>query len=127
MAPSFQFHKGSFFTWMLNITRNKAIDSLRKINRDIKGKTGYTEDQFATRKNEEIKTNGIGLKNIIANLTEEQQQIIEYIYFRGYTQQEASEELDLPLGTVKTKVRLALKVLKNYFNLIVFIWIYRHI
>jgi RNA polymerase sigma-70 factor (ECF subfamily) len=43
--------------------------------------------------------------------------VIEWMYFEGYTQREISEKFEIPLGTVKTRTRLALKELRAFFNL----------
>jgi RNA polymerase sigma-70 factor (ECF subfamily) len=56
---------------------------------------------------------GIGVRELMNQLNEDQRFIIEYIYFQGYTHSELSEEFDIPLGTVKSRVRAALQVLKK--------------
>jgi RNA polymerase sigma-70 factor (ECF subfamily) len=53
----------------------------------------------------------------VDKLADEQKIIIEYLYFKGYTQQEVSDELDLPLGTVKTRTRMAMRELRKWFTL----------
>lgn len=53
----------------------------------------------------------IGLQEITNQLNPEQKQVIDLLYFGGFTQSEVAEELDLPLGTVKTRARAAIKVL----------------
>ncbi|RZL05026.1 MAG: RNA polymerase subunit sigma-70, partial [Hymenobacter sp.] len=53
----------------------------------------------------------VGLQEITRKLVPEQRQVIDLLYFGGFTQSEAAEELNLPLGTVKTRARTALKIL----------------
>lgn len=119
----FDPNKGTIFTWMLNICRNKSIDSLRSFKREFDGKNRMSESSVNMEKEEEINVNAIGLKDIINKLPEEKRIIVEYLYFRGYTQQETSEELEIPLGTVKTRARGAIQALKEYFILILAYWI----
>ncbi len=124
-APSYDPSKGTIFTWMLNICRNKSIDSLRKTSRE-KTDNGIELERLDTGA-ENININTIGLKDILNNLSDDKRQIIEYLYFKGYTQQETADELDIPLGTVKTRSRGAIRDLKEYFTLILAFWISKNI
>lgn len=126
-AQSYSSTKGSFFTWMLNICRNKSIDALRKIERERDGKDELALSDNYSMHGTETNINAIGLKDHLSKLTEEQQLIIEYIYFKGYTQQEVSDELGIPLGTVKTRARLAVSELREIFVTILFFWIVKNI
>ena len=110
--------KGTLFTWMLNICRNQAIDKTRsKIfknnlqNQSIENNVGVfnqVENQF--------KPEHIGLKKLANNLKPEYREIIDLIYYKGYTQNDAAEHLQMPLGTVKTRCRAALLELRKIFN-----------
>ena len=126
-AQSYSSSKGSFFTWMLNICRNKSIDELRKIERERNGKNQMSDSNVYMMNGVETNIDTIGLKDMLAKLPEEQQLIIEFLYFKGYTQQEVSDELDIPLGTVKTRARNAVKELQNYFTIIIILWILKNI
>ena len=117
--------KGSPFTWMLNITRNTAIDQLRKLQNSGVVKNQDTLSSVSmnvAHRNTEREVNHIGVEDLLMNLPQEQQVIMRYVYFNGYTQSEVAEELDIPLGTVKTRTRAALITLRKYFNLLLF-WI----
>jgi RNA polymerase sigma-70 factor (ECF subfamily) len=101
--------KGRLFTWMINIARNASIDTLRskgyntqKQNREL------TENVYGAAGTFNIETDTIGLRKVIANLKEEQKVLVELAYFQGYTQDEISRLLNIPLGTVKTRLRSAL-------------------
>ncbi len=118
--------KGSLFTWMLNICRNKSIDSLRKTQRTYKGNESMKND-LSRPTSLEINPDTIGLRDILNNLSDEKRIIVEYLYFKGYTQQETSDELNIPLGTVKTRSRTAILELKDYFTLILASWISNNI
>jgi len=116
--------QGTIFTWMLNITRNTGIDYLRKnkhqSNIEIQNAHHHVDDKNSLQS--VINTDHIGVKDALSKLSEDQQLMIEYLYFKGYTQQEVSDELNMPLGSVKTKSRSALIKLRELFITIIF-WI----
>lgn len=120
-APSYDREKGTFFTWMLNISRNKAIDVLRKEKRSEK----YREEQLhvTTERSIAINTDTIGLREELDNISDEQRIVLELLYFKGYTQQEVADELEIPLGTVKSRTRYAMNSLRSKFLNIVLTWI----
>ena len=111
--------KGSFFTWMLNIARNTSIDSFRKLKKEGKSEIQNPENSVSVFGTIEQNTNTIGLEKLVEKLSPEQQLMIRYVYFKGYTHQEVADELDLPLGTVKTRTRLAMRELRKWFTLLV--------
>jgi RNA polymerase sigma-70 factor (ECF subfamily) len=102
---------------MLNIARNLAIDTTRSKYGKIKSKIQSTSVNVYKFENnllaEDHTHDGIGLKNILNSLNEEHKSIIDLAYFEGYTQEEISKKLNLPLGTVKTKVRQAILKLRE--------------
>ncbi len=116
---SYDKTKGRLFTWMLNITRNLTIDTLRS--------KGYKK-QHKISGNENIVSNiqdnktgihqfdALGIKKQLANLKADQQQIIDLAYFSGFTQDEISKQLGIPLGTVKTKMRMAILELRKFLQ-----------
>jgi len=120
----FDESKGSFFTWMLNIARNKAIDELRK-NRKVSHTSIQNEGasvNMSKVSSEAMRIEHIGVKELLNDIPEDQALMIEYLYFKGYTQQETSDELNLPLGTVKSRSRAALKALRKIMLQLLF-WI----
>ena len=121
----FDRKKGTFFTWMLNISRNTAIDKYRKLKREGKVEIQNLESGVGIAKEHSSETpiNRIGLKDEVKKLRDDHQLMIDYIYFQGYTQQEVADELQMPLGTVKTRVRNALKELRKTFLNILLFWI----
>lgn len=119
---SYDDKKGSFFTWMLNITRNTAIDFLRKNKKEGADSIQDHENNVHISA-DGISIDTIGVAGLVENLNADQRMLVEYIYFRGYTQQEVSDELNIPLGTVKTRIRAAVMELKKWFVAIVLFWI----
>lgn len=110
--------KGRFATWLINIARNTAIDFTRSRmyaqrlkNQAIDNIVNYRTDLTTTPPIETI-----GLRQIVDALTPQCREVIEWMYFEGYTQQEISETFNIPLGTVKTRARMGLVALREYFN-----------
>ncbi|WP_435622786.1 RNA polymerase sigma factor [Flagellimonas sp.] len=107
-SESYNSSKGRFFTWVLNIARNAAIDELRsKSNKEQKRNLSIDSFVGILEGAEEMenKMDLIGLKTVLKGLKELCREIISLLYFRGYTQKEVAEELDIPIGTVKTRNR----------------------
>lgn len=114
--------KGSFFTWMLNIARNTAIDQLRKQQKKTIGENRIGENSVGLSQANEQNTNTIGLMAMVDKLNPDQRLMVEYLYVKGYTQQEVADELEIPLGTVKTRTRMAMKELRKWFTILI-VWI----
>lgn len=114
--------KGSFFTWMLNIARNTSIDALRKLKKEGKSEIQVLETTVNSSVTVQQNVSTIGLRQLVDRLPAEQQTMIEYLYFKGYTQQEVADELEIPLGTVKTRSRMAMMELRKWFTLLI-LWI----
>lgn len=117
---SYDPSKGKLFTWMLNITRNLAIDRMRSKEISQRKKTDdmdYLVNRVDGRENYEMSVDAIGLMEALKKLPKEQQFVIEHLYLKGYTQSELAEEFDIPIGTVKTRTRLALIELRTILTL----------
>lgn len=113
---SYDSAKGKLFTWMLNIARNTAIDAMRSKQGKMEGKI-QSIDNSVYEVNTQTKVvtgvDHIGLKDVIKKLRSEYVVLIDMVYFKGYTQEEISQELNIPLGTVKTRIRTALNQLRE--------------
>ena len=113
---TYDSEKGRLFTWMVNICRNLAIDTIRsksyknsqKTN-DIEGNVFIIDRTASTHQNPDT----IGIRSLVGKLKPEQELIVNLLYFKGYTQAEVAKEYDIPLGTVKTRLRMAIKVLRK--------------
>jgi len=108
--------KGKLFTWIINVARNQAIDKTRSKEISKESKTSDIEKLVSRIDSEdyvEQRIDGIGVKDILKNLTADQQFVLEYLYFKGYSQSELAEEFSIPLGTVKTRLRLAMQQLRS--------------
>ncbi|SFH40918.1 RNA polymerase sigma-70 factor, ECF subfamily [Pedobacter insulae] len=118
-ASSYDSSKGRLFTWMMNVARNLSIDKLRSKdfknaakNQDIENNVDFIDEQKRVTFNADT----LGLKELVTKLKPEFKNVLDMIYFKGYTHVEAAEELNLPLGTVKTRIRMAILELRKNFN-----------
>lgn len=107
--------RGRLFTWMTNIARNASIDMVRskgyrhqQQNRELT-ETVYQSGETSTQ----IPVERIGLRKLVHELKEDYKVLVELSYFQGFTQEEISKMLNIPLGTVKTRLRTALIQLKQ--------------
>jgi len=111
--------KGRLYTWMINIARNAAIDKLRSKGEIMKTKiqTGenVVDNLERSLKTEQV-TDTIGLRKKVADLKPEYETIIDLAYYKGYTLDEISKTLEMPLGTVKTRMRSAIQQLRTVFS-----------
>jgi RNA polymerase sigma-70 factor (ECF subfamily) len=108
--------RGRLFTWMINICRNLSIDKTRSKDFSNRKKNLSGDDIVSMMDSESsfsYNPDVIGIKEIAQRLDSEYLVIIEMLYFRGYTQAEAADELNIPLGTVKTRSRAAILKLKS--------------
>ena len=117
---SYDASKGRLFTWMLNIARNQAIDKTR--SKEIsKGRKTDDLDNLVSRvdsqEHESLQVDAIGLKEVLDQLPEEQRFVVDYLYLKGYTQSELAKEFTIPLGTVKTRLRLAMIELRTILRI----------
>ena len=112
---SYDVNKGTLYTWMLNIARNSAIDRLKSkaFQNDLKNQSipDFVNDNVAlsTEQKHEFKE----VEKGVNTLRDDYKILINKAYFGGLTQEEISEELGIPLGTVKTRTRAALLELKT--------------
>lgn len=118
-AEGYDPSKGRLFTWMMNVARNLSIDKLRSKdfrnsakNQDLENNVDFIDEQKKVSFNADL----LGLKDLVTQLKPEFKQVLDLVYFGGYTHVEAAEELNLPLGTVKTRVRMAILELRKNFN-----------
>lgn len=106
--------KGRIFTWMLNIARNAAIDKVRSKGFIINLKNQPISDNVnaVITASVQPETCDVGLKKVLMKLKEEYRTLIDLSYFQGFTHEEISKMLGIPLGTVKTRIRTALSQLR---------------
>jgi RNA polymerase sigma-70 factor (ECF subfamily) len=118
-VESYDPAKGKLFTWMVNIARNQAIDKTRSREISKAKKTDdidYLVSKIDAQENTEQLVDSIGLKEVLMKLSEDQRFIVTQLYLKGYTQSEVAKEFNIPLGTVKTRLRLAMVELRSLMD-----------
>lgn len=118
--------KGTIFTWMINVARNTAIDKIRsqeylqtRQNLEIESYTGVIDNE----NNASLNIDAIGLKSLVEKLRPEYRQLIDLVYYKGYTQSEIADEFEIPLGTVKTRIKSAITSLRSYMSEIIIVFL----
>lgn len=109
--------KGALYTWISTTARNLAIDSLRSKANIMYHKIDWNfftndNDERAAPKSSEM----YSLSNIINTLPSRNRDIIRMVYYNGFTIEQSSEILNLPLGTTKSRLRTGIKALKRLFE-----------
>jgi RNA polymerase sigma-70 factor, ECF subfamily len=114
--------KASFFTWMSVIARNTALDQMRLKTFQDRQKTIQVDEIVYRSTVSTPEGSNIDAAALLSRLDTNYRIVLEYAYLKGYTQQEISDTLEMPLGTVKTRLRAAIGMLreelkgeKNYF------------
>jgi RNA polymerase sigma-70 factor (ECF subfamily) len=111
--------KGRLFTWLLNITRNAAINKTRSKNykNSLKneGLNNYV-NSFQENGVYRVNIDQIGLRKEVSLLKDQLKTVLELSYFNGFTQEEIAKTLNIPLGTVKTRLRSAIIELRKQFS-----------
>ena len=111
--------KGRLYTWLLKLTRNTAINKTRSKNYKNTLKNDDISIYVNSNENTDVAVqniNLIGLKKEVAKLKEEFKSVLNLAYFHGFTQEEISKALEIPLGTVKTRLRSAIIELRKQFR-----------
>lgn len=110
--------KGRLYTWLLRLAQNSAINKTRsKIfksqqkNEDL----SFFVDSIDSKSPEQQQINQIGLRKVVHQLRDDYKNVVELAYFQGFTHEEIAKTLDIPLGTVKTRLRNALIELRKRF------------
>ena len=120
-ATSYRIERASVRTWLLSIVHNQGIDQLRSLASrrrtqekiEASAPKSQPSDAFAESWRNSQREQ---VREALSTLPQEQLKILELAYFSGYTHVEIAELLDLPLGTVKGRMRLGLKKLRDYFG-----------
>mgnify|MGYP003118758172 CR=1 FL=1 len=115
-AEQFDTERGTVYTWIVSLTRNKSIDRLRsKVYKEQKKQSVSLndEDVFHPLYSEEtdplentiLTDRAKRLHNALTEISAKQRKVLQVAYFNGMSQREIADEFDIPLGTVKTRMR----------------------
>ncbi|HEX3130809.1 MAG TPA: sigma-70 family RNA polymerase sigma factor [Thermoanaerobaculia bacterium] len=112
-AASYNPERGDAAGWLYTLTRNKVIDLWRR-----NSKSGQTEEiddrrHFRGGRPAEEDDLRLTLRQALSHVPPEQRRAIEMAYFDGLTYQETAQELELPEGTLKSRIRLGLRTMRS--------------
>ena len=114
-AAQYDANKGRLFTWLIQIVRSTAIDKVRLVNfqRNRASQSLDANVYDSVKFSEEMQIKDVGLHKALSTLDEKYRIIIELLYLQGYTQSEITEELGIPLGTVKSRAKIGIRELRK--------------
>ncbi|MCJ7466181.1 MAG: sigma-70 family RNA polymerase sigma factor [Maribacter sp.] len=115
-SDSYDPTKAKLFTWLFRITRNTAIDKLRSVNTKADKEIQMDVSNVYSLGVDSIRPELMDVKENLDKIESKYQIVLEALFFQGMTQQEASEELDIPLGTIKSRLKIGLRELKKIYG-----------
>jgi len=115
-SDSYDASKAKLFTWLFRITRNTAIDKLRSVNTKSDKEIQIDVSDVYNLGVESIKPELIDVRENLDKIENKYQIVLEALFFHGMTQQEASDELDIPLGTIKSRLKIGLRELRKIYG-----------
>ena len=119
-APAFDASKGTLRSWLVSIVRNRAIDRLRGLRKrahvgpleDAEGRAGVPDAWESVSMELERKQ----VREALAALPAEQRRTLELAYYGGFTQAEIAAQMEVPLGTVKGRMRIGLEKVRTFLQ-----------
>ncbi|MCF7560517.1 RNA polymerase sigma factor [Sabulilitoribacter multivorans] len=115
-SKKYDASKAKLFTWLYRIAYNTAIDKVRsQKNRNGNEVQIETSSVYKITSNE-LNQDVLDIKKHLSSLDEKYQIVLNALFFEGMTQQEASDELDIPLGTIKSRLKIGLRELKKIYD-----------
>ena len=115
-AKKYDSKKAKLFTWLYRIAKNTAIDKLRSFNNRFEKEVQIDKSNVYILPAASLNQDVLDLKEHVARLDEKYQIVLKALFFEGMTQQEASDELDIPLGTIKSRLKIGLRELKKVYD-----------
>jgi RNA polymerase sigma-70 factor (ECF subfamily) len=115
-ADSYDATKAKLFTWLFRITRNTAIDKLRSINTKLDKEIQIDISNVYNIGIQGTKPELLDVRENLDKIDDKYQIVLDALFFQGMTQQEASDELDIPLGTIKSRLKIGLRELKKIYG-----------
>ena len=115
-SKKYDAKKAKLFTWLYRIAYNTAIDKVRSFNNRFQKEVQIETSNVYILPTSSLNQDVIDIKDHVAKLDEKYQIVLNALFFEGMTQQEASEELEIPLGTIKSRLKIGLRELKSLFN-----------
>ncbi|GAB5564331.1 MAG: sigma-70 family RNA polymerase sigma factor [Winogradskyella sp.] len=115
-ASKYDAKKAKLFTWLFRIARNTAIDKLRSFNNRYQKEVQIDTSNVYILPTSNLNQDVLDIREHVEKLEEKYQIVLNALFFEGMTQQEASDELNIPLGTIKSRLKIGLRELKKVYN-----------
>jgi RNA polymerase sigma-70 factor (ECF subfamily) len=118
-APSFDANRGSLRTWLLAVVRHKAVDRLRRMRSRPQSSLDAIDQPMIGPDVWEMVSSNLtrdDVRRAFASLPDSQRQTIELAYFSGFTHNEIAERMNVPLGTVKGRMRIGLEKMRSFLQ-----------
>jgi len=115
-ADTYDPSKAKLFTWLFRITRNTAIDKLRSTNLKSDKEIQMDVSDVYNLGVDSIRPEFLDVQEHLDKIEDKYQIVLDALFFQGMTQQEASDELDIPLGTVKSRLKIGLRELRKIYG-----------
>lgn len=115
-SDSYDPAKAKLFTWLFRITRNTAIDKLRSINTKTDKEIQIDVSNVYNLGVNSTRPELLDVRENLDKIDNKYQIVLDALFFQGMTQQEASDELDIPLGTIKSRLKIGLRELKKIYG-----------
>jgi RNA polymerase sigma-70 factor (ECF subfamily) len=115
----YQSDRGSVRTWVLGIVHHRAIDALRRntVHDKRRASAEGIEERFEARERTDVEVarrdEALTVRAALEDLPDEQSKVIELAYFGGFSHSQIADQLDMPIGTVKGRMRLGLDKLRK--------------
>ncbi|MCM4169647.1 ECF RNA polymerase sigma factor RpoE [Arenibacter antarcticus] len=108
--------KAKLFTWLFRITRNTAIDKLRSVNTKSDKEIQMDVSDVYKLGTEGLNPELMDIQDNLDKIDSKYQIVLDALFFQGMTQQEASDELNIPLGTIKSRLKIGLREMKKIYG-----------
>ncbi|MCL6275207.1 RNA polymerase sigma factor [Muricauda sp. 2012CJ35-5] len=115
-ADTYDPSKAKLFTWLFRITRNTAIDKLRSVNNKANKEVQIDVSDVYNLGVSGIRPEIMDVQENLDKIEDKYRIVLEALFFEGMTQQEASEELEIPLGTIKSRLKIGLRELGKIYG-----------
>lgn len=115
-SDSYDVSKAKLFTWLFRITRNTAIDKLRSVNTKTDKEIQIDVSDVYNLGVDTTRPEFMDVRENLDKIEHKYQIVLDALFFQGMTQQEASDELDIPLGTIKSRLKIGLRELRKIYG-----------
>lgn len=118
-SDNYDASKARLFTWLFRVVQNTAIDAVRSRQRKTAKEIQKEDSNVYHIPTTNLAIEHMDLKAHTNGLEEKYKVVIDALFFQGMTQQEASDELNIPLGTVKSRLKIGLRELRKLFGIMI--------